>query len=309
EAVERQQAYIAWRLGLLEEELELAGLYEELEDVSDDLGIHGENEDGEGSDGDEMQGGDADDVAVEGSQAVPRADEEVKALRELMNSNVTRAYQLPLTPNARRVSLDTLISDYAAVDFLLELNDYLGDNHPQAPLATEYTKFDLFHSITLLLPANIHLANEKRVCKLRASPAVPRIRDRKAVPARFDCGLFVFDDDAYRTEGGLSGLRPGQVRAIFCLPAWMGCSEPLVGAVLLATDNGLQTWTDINPASQQWFGVVHPIAELNSCMFRTHQYAQNPGDHGDGAIEEVAKKGAPVELTNGVGNGNAAEGA
>ncbi|CDO74593.1 hypothetical protein BN946_scf184807.g1 [Trametes cinnabarina] len=87
EAVERQQAYIAWRLGLLEEELELAGLYEELEDVSDDLGIHGENEDGEGSDGDEMQGGDADDVAVEGSQAVPRADEEVKALRELMNSN------------------------------------------------------------------------------------------------------------------------------------------------------------------------------------------------------------------------------
>ncbi|CDO69390.1 hypothetical protein BN946_scf185040.g3 [Trametes cinnabarina] len=54
------------------------------------------------------------------------------------------------------------------------------------------------------------------------------------------------------------------------------------GAVLLATDNGLQTWTDINPASQQWFGV-------------------NPGDHSDGAIEEVAKKGAPVELANGVG--------
>ncbi|CDO75076.1 hypothetical protein BN946_scf184703.g6 [Trametes cinnabarina] len=65
------------------------------------------------------------------------------------------------------------------------------------------------------------------------------------------------------------------------------------GAVLLAIDSGLQTWTDINPASQQWFGV----------------YAQNPGDYGDGAIEEVAKKGSPAEVANGVGNDNAAEGA
>ncbi|CDO74739.1 hypothetical protein BN946_scf184812.g3 [Trametes cinnabarina] len=58
------------------------------------------------------------------------------------------------------------------------------------------------------------------------------------------------------------------------------------GAILLATDKGLQTWTDVNPASQQWFGV-------------------NPGDHGDGAIEGVAKKGAPAEVAN--GNGNAAK--
>ncbi|CDO68420.1 hypothetical protein BN946_scf184837.g3 [Trametes cinnabarina] len=60
------------------------------------------------------------------------------------------------------------------------------------------------------------------------------------------------------------------------------------GAVLLATNNGLQTWTDINPASQHWFSV-------------------NPDDHGDGAIERVAKKGAPAEVANGVGKSDADE--
>ncbi|KAJ3008779.1 hypothetical protein NUW54_g3028 [Trametes sanguinea] len=69
---------------------------------------------------------------------------------------------------------------------------------------------DFTHSLGLLLPANIHVSNEKRICKLRAAPAVPRINDKKAVPARFDC------------------LRPGQVRVIFRLPTWMGGSEPLL---------------------------------------------------------------------------------
>ncbi|CDO74893.1 hypothetical protein BN946_scf184461.g5 [Trametes cinnabarina] len=62
------------------------------------------------------------------------------------------------------------------------------------------------------------------------------------------------------------------------------------GAVLLTIDSGLQTWTDINPASQQWFGV-------------------NAGDYSDGAVEEVAKKGSPAKIANGVSNNNAAEGA
>ncbi|CDO78079.1 hypothetical protein BN946_scf184732.g1 [Trametes cinnabarina] len=48
------------------------------------------------------------------------------------------------------------------------------------------------------------------------------------------------------------------------------------------------TWTDINPASQHWFSV-------------------NPDDRGDGAIERVAKKGAPAEVANGVGKSDADE--
>ncbi|CDO75910.1 hypothetical protein BN946_scf184877.g4 [Trametes cinnabarina] len=131
---------------------------------------------------------------------------EVKALRELLNSNVVRAFQLPLTPNAHRITVDTLIPSYGANDLVAEVNDYLADHHPAAPLVDENSKFSLFHSVTLLLPANIHISNEKWLCKLRAMPAVPRVRDRKAKPAHFDCGLLIEDEELYHTAGSLSGM-------------------------------------------------------------------------------------------------------
>ncbi|CDO71946.1 hypothetical protein BN946_scf184940.g93 [Trametes cinnabarina] len=195
----------------------------------------GQDEDGESADQDEDQDegdsdedSESDDVAGVGESQPPPDDEDVKALRQLVNSNVARAYYVPLTPTARQVSLSTLTSSYGTPDFHQELNDFLRDYRPGAPLATEFSTFDLYHSLGLLLPPNIHISNEKRICRLRAAPAVPRINDKKAVAARFDCGLFIDDDALYRARGGLEGLRPGQVRAIFRLPDWMGGSEPLL---------------------------------------------------------------------------------
>ncbi|KAL7278907.1 hypothetical protein ACG7TL_006738 [Trametes sanguinea] len=204
EAVERRQAYLAWRTGLLEAELQRERERGGCEDIADD---DSEGQQDSGDEGDRGTDGEADedddDVAVEGEKQ--HDDGEVKALRQLVNSNVARAYHVPLTPSARRVSLSTLTSSYGALDFCLELNDYLRDNLPSTPLATEHSRFDLYHSLTLLLPANIHISNDKRICRLRAAPAIPRIQDKKAVPARFDCALFVEDDELYRTHGGLTG--------------------------------------------------------------------------------------------------------
>ena len=51
----------------------------------------------------------------------------------------------------------------------------------------------------------IHIPNSKRICKIRATPTVPRVQDRKPIPEHFDCGLLVDDEGLYRREGGLKG--------------------------------------------------------------------------------------------------------
>ncbi len=184
EAIARQSAYLDWITGELERETE-----EEL------LG-------GSAADGwQDTVGDDEETQDAEGEVTV----EDVKALRELVHSNVARAYQLPLTPSARHVSLDTLATSYGATNILDTLCTFLSQSYPTFPLPSVATFLDVYHSIHILLPANIHIANSKRLCKLRASPHVPRLQDRKAVAACFDCGLFVEDEVLYRREGGLKG--------------------------------------------------------------------------------------------------------
>lgn len=118
EAIERRESYLAWRAGLLKRDLEAEklGSDTELGDEEDN------NEDGDESPNREPAG--------------PTRADEVKVLRDLLHSNVTRAYSLPLTPSARRVSLDLLATSYGAVDVLAEINDYLDNNHPASPRAT-----------------------------------------------------------------------------------------------------------------------------------------------------------------------------
>ncbi|TFK88136.1 hypothetical protein K466DRAFT_489540 [Polyporus arcularius HHB13444] len=176
--------------------------------------------------------------------------EELKALRQLLHSNVARAYQIPLTPSARRVSLDTLITKHGALALLPTLITYLAEHHPDAPRPHAHTPFDIYHSVAVLLPPNIHVANVKRLCSLCARPATPRVLDRQPIPARFDCALFIDDEELYRREGGLQGLRAGEVRAIFRLPARLGFpSDPLMYVRCFRPFRSPDTVTGMPPTS------------------------------------------------------------
>ncbi|OJT13041.1 hypothetical protein TRAPUB_10413, partial [Trametes pubescens] len=211
EAIERRDSYLAWITGQLEQDMKEASLGREDEQEHVD-----EAEE------------DAEDAEPEATGA-DVADEEVQALRELINSNVSRAFQLSLTPTARRVTLDRLSSGYGAPDFLVEVNAFLSDHdHPPRLRALTSLEIDVYHTINVLLPANIHCANHKRIRKIRATPAIPRNRDHRPIPPHFDCGLFVQDEDVYREEGGLQGLRAGRIRVIFRLPEWMKYDSPLM---------------------------------------------------------------------------------
>ncbi|KAI0741314.1 hypothetical protein C8Q80DRAFT_1273779 [Daedaleopsis nitida] len=203
EAIQRRVAYLDWIDDELEREIARSEIG--LEDGSEEEDDPEDNADG------------------------PRTlDEEINALRELINSNVKRASQVPLTPSARHVSLTTIIANYGATDFLEQLNAFLREHASGSPAATATTTYSAFHLITLLLPANIHVSNDKRICKVRAIPACPRIGDKAAKPSHFDCGLFVHDIERHREAGGLNGLRPGHIRIIFTLPSEFGYPDPLI---------------------------------------------------------------------------------
>ncbi|KAI0361041.1 hypothetical protein OH77DRAFT_1443024 [Trametes cingulata] len=166
------------------------------------------------------EGDGQDEEAEEGEEGGARTEEaEVRSLKQLVDSNVSRAYEVARRPSAPGVSLDVLLHTYGAVGFLHDLNAFLAANVPNALHAHMIDRFDVFHSISVLLPFSLHLANSKRVSKLRASPAVPRRGHRKPIPAHFDCGLFLEDEAQHKAQGGLAGVRAAQVRAIFRLPS------------------------------------------------------------------------------------------
>ncbi|KAI0722800.1 hypothetical protein C8Q76DRAFT_793807 [Earliella scabrosa] len=229
EAIVRQTAYLDWI------ERSEGKLQDDEDWAEDELEVGDEDEDVDEA---ETAGDTSNDVAAPSNTApgnAPAMDasegtiEDVKALRELIHSNVARAYQLPLSPTTSRVSALTLSTDYGTAHLIEKLNAFLHTHYPHSTRATLATPFDVYHYIHILLPPNIHVANGKRICKLRASPFVPRLRDRQARPAHFDCGLFAEDRELYRREGGLQGLRAGEVRAIFRLPAGHGyVTEPLM---------------------------------------------------------------------------------
>ncbi|KAI0756209.1 hypothetical protein C8Q80DRAFT_1277663 [Daedaleopsis nitida] len=134
--------------------------------------------------------------------------------------------KIPLTPSARHVPLTTIVSDYGTVDFLEQLNTYLRLHLPGSPLATEQTTYSVHHSMSLLLPANIHIPNDKRICKVRATPACPRNSDRKAKPSHFDCEA---QDLSGQETSMVLGLRPAHIRVVFTLPTReLGPVEPLI---------------------------------------------------------------------------------
>lgn len=190
EAIVRHSSYLSWIFEELERE-EAEEAAEQMADAEDENIGQDEQEDTS------VPSQAREDVAVAS---------ELKALRELLHLNVARAYQLPLTPTATRVSIDTLTTKYGTRDLLPILTTYLEQHHPQSPRPHTGTPFDVYHTMGMLLPPSIHISNTKRLCTLRVSPAIPRIEDRQPQRARFDCALFIDNAQLYRQHGGVAGM-------------------------------------------------------------------------------------------------------
>lgn len=133
--------------------------------------------------------------------------------------------QLPNTPVTR------LNNEFAADDFTPALQTYLDKHKPQCELpASQNDRFDVYNSISILLPSRAHVSDTKRVNKIRAHPRIPSNNPRKAGKAPTADTVLVVEDASLRGRG-FKGLRVAQVRVIFKLPSQYGSNDHLLAYV------------------------------------------------------------------------------
>ncbi|KAI1782800.1 hypothetical protein LXA43DRAFT_1103400 [Ganoderma leucocontextum] len=276
EALVRRDSFLSWVLG-------------DREGVDSDIGSGDENL---ASEGDETETEDEDEDALPAGSASPRSDQgdareaDYKTLKSLLDSNVRRAYHLPLIPSARRISLADLETCYGAAGFLADLSTFLDTHLPNATRPNEYDTYGVFHYINILQPAFRYFDNTKRICKVRSSPAKARLGVRRAVPAHFDCGLFLVDAGEHQRKGKLNGLCAARVRAIFLLPSHLGhYPHPLMYVQWFRPfrgpepHSGLYTTSHSTSNKMRRHSIVSANTLLRSCHCLIPKYGVDEVDH------------------------------
>jgi hypothetical protein len=136
------------------------------------------------------------------------------------NSTIYRIAKQPAHPNTTLQRIETA---HGATDFLLALTKFLTKFLPHAPPPSCYDRFDVYRQITLNVPFNRHLSLKQRnISRIHATPPSPAKGRAPPTSSHFDTGLIIKDPDHYSLSPSLQGLRVGQIRVIFKLPAQFG---------------------------------------------------------------------------------------
>jgi len=134
----------------------------------------------------------------------------ITRLGHLLESNVSRAFQVAKKATFRNLPVHDLVMRYGAFDFVDSLNAFLDSHVPGSTHASEFDRFDLFSSISLLLPSRPHFSNSKRITRIRCNPADRREGTRKGRRQHFDTALLIDtengDSAGYRRLGGVRGM-------------------------------------------------------------------------------------------------------
>ena len=94
------------------------------------------------------------------------------------------------------ISVDKLITDYGAEDFIPALTTFLIENVPQCKIApSQFDRFDIFKQIIITLPPNFFLGNQSHTSRLRTTPAVKPKGRKPGTPGRFDTALIAGQAD------------------------------------------------------------------------------------------------------------------
>ena len=115
-------------------------------------------------------------------------------------------YHISKTSPLPRIPISKLASEYGAMEFLPALETFLKDHMPANTLMPNaFDRFDLFKSISILLPSQPHVSDTKRRVTIRATPQHSNGPRKLPTPARFDTALIIEDVDAYE-DSGLAGV-------------------------------------------------------------------------------------------------------
>ncbi|KAG1797668.1 hypothetical protein EV424DRAFT_1475057 [Suillus variegatus] len=182
----------------------------------------------------------------------------------------THGYYLPKTCHFPNTPIQRLIDHHGASLFIPALESFICEHAPTIQSHGNLNlqgRIDVYKYITVLLPTHPHVSNSKCFFKVRASPVVASKDPRKPlVPARFNTALFIEERALYNGKG-ISGLRVGEIKAIFSLPSRFGTfPHPLLYIhwfrPLQTFDNDLQTFRLVRSSRQHQPNAVVLPADL-----------------------------------------------
>jgi hypothetical protein len=183
-----------------------------------------------------------DDVDVD---QLENADTSVTDKPTFIRSGIVQghAYFISKSPAYHSLSVGYLRTQFGATHFTQALQTFLKGHFPDAQLQTtslDDDRFDVYSSISLMMPSVPHIHDSHRVHKIRVQCNKPSNSPRKAdSPPHFDTALIVQDRKLHREKGGLHGkvspiyatrqpklnsvewpgLCAAQIRILFTLPA------------------------------------------------------------------------------------------
>jgi len=172
------------------------------------------------------------------SEVPPEIEHEVTAKLDdtrLFTYHIAKQSPLPHIPISR------LAAEYGATEFIPALEIFLKDHMPTNPLKpSTFDRFDLFKSISILLPSKPHVSDAKRRITIHATSQHSNGPRKPPTPARFDTALIIEDIDAYHEEGGLAGafvftIYSYFVEGLVCRSSCRGGTSNLHSAITVRT--------------------------------------------------------------------------
>jgi len=173
EAMWKREAYLVW----IEERLSTAQPVGEGEEVDDSDGD---------SDGERI----ATTTTVNNSTTLPSV----------------ALYTVAKTAPFRQITVERIISNFGAIDFLEALRTFLRKRMPACKISPHiFDRFDVYKQINIPLPYNRYLSNHARADRIRTTPAVAKLGRKVGTAARFNTALLVENWENHRKFGGLEG--------------------------------------------------------------------------------------------------------
>jgi hypothetical protein len=115
-------------------------------------------------------------------------------------------YTVAKTAPFHQITVERIISDFGATDFLEALCAFLRKHIPACKISPHaFDRFDIYKQINICLPHNRYLSNHPRADCIRATPAIEKLGRKVGTPARFDTALLVENWEDHRKFGGLEG--------------------------------------------------------------------------------------------------------
>jgi hypothetical protein len=120
--------------------------------------------------------------------------------------HTTLTYDIAKRAPFRNVSVEGLMTNFGATEFIPALTTFLHEHIPDSPVEPgPHDSFDLFKQVKIPLPSNRHLSEQSRTQRIRAIPEVKANGRKAGVAAVFDTALVVENATDYQQAGGIAG--------------------------------------------------------------------------------------------------------